>query len=70
MRRSMLFVMGAVSLLGLEPLIESESGALGDLAPSIADSWWIDGRLVDMPIGVNPSVLYYNRDLFDAAYRS
>jgi multiple sugar transport system substrate-binding protein len=53
--------------LDLEPLIEGESGALGDLSPSIADSWRIDGRIVGMPTGVNPSVLYYNRDLFDAA---
>jgi multiple sugar transport system substrate-binding protein len=51
--------------LDLEPLVEGD--ALGDLGPSIADTWRVDGRLVGLPIGVNPSVLYYNRDLFDAA---
>jgi multiple sugar transport system substrate-binding protein len=51
--------------LDLEPLVEGD--ALGDLAPSIVDTWRVDGHLVGLPIGVNPSVLYYNRDLFDAA---
>jgi multiple sugar transport system substrate-binding protein len=51
--------------LDLEPLVEGD--ALGDLAPSVADTWRVDGHLVGLPVGVNPSVLYYNRDLFDAA---
>ncbi len=51
--------------LDMEPLVEGD--VLGDIAPSIMDAWRVDGRLVGLPVGVNPSVLYYNRDLFDAA---
>jgi multiple sugar transport system substrate-binding protein len=55
------------SWLDLDPLVEGQGDVLGDLAPSIADAWRVDGHLVGLPIGVNPSVLYYNRDLFDTA---
>ena len=51
--------------LDLDPLVEGD--VLGDFSPSVADTWRVDGHLVGLPIGVNPSVLYYNRDLFDAA---
>jgi multiple sugar transport system substrate-binding protein len=53
--------------LELDPLMEGETDHLGMLDPSAADAWRVDGRLFGLPTGVNPSVLSYNRDLFDAA---
>lgn len=53
--------------LDLDPLLEGEGDLLGSLDPAVADAWRVDGQLLGLPSGINPSVLYYNRDLFDAA---
>jgi multiple sugar transport system substrate-binding protein len=51
--------------LDLEPLMQTDILSEVDLA--VVDTWRVEGRLVGIPTGVNPSVIYYNRDLFDAA---
>lgn len=53
--------------LDLALQVEGESDILEGLVPEITDAWRVDGRLVGLGVGANPSVLYYNRDLFDAA---
>ncbi len=53
--------------LDLDPLLEGEGDLLGGLEPAVADAWRVNGQLLGLPAGINPSVLYYNRDLFDAA---
>jgi multiple sugar transport system substrate-binding protein len=51
--------------LDLEPLLVDDD--LSGIDPAVIDTWRVKGRLVGLPAGVNPSVIYYNRDLFDAA---
>jgi multiple sugar transport system substrate-binding protein len=51
--------------LDLEPLLVDDD--LSGIDPAVIDAWRVEGRLVGLPTGVDPSVIYYNRDLFDAA---
>jgi len=38
-----------------------------DIDSKVLDSWRIEGKLLGFPLGVLPSVIFYNKDLFDAA---
>lgn len=40
---------------------------LSDYEPTSLDAWRRDGQLIGLPIGVYPSFIYYNKDLFDEA---
>jgi len=51
--------------LDLEPLLVDDD--LSGIDSAIIDALRVEGHLVGVPTGVNPSVIYYNRDLFDAA---
>ena len=53
-------------LLDIEPLI-GESFNLGDLDLVAVDAWRVEGRLIALPMGYWPAVIYYNKDLFDKA---
>lgn len=52
-------------LLPLDPgLILYE---LSDISPKELGHWQENGEMIGFPLGVSPSILYYNRDLFDRA---
>ena len=53
-------------LLDIEPLI-GESFNLGDLDLVAVDAWRVEGRLIALPMGYWPAVIYYNKDIFDKA---
>jgi multiple sugar transport system substrate-binding protein len=38
-----------------------------DIDSKMLDSWRVDGKLIGFPLGTFPSVIFYNKDLFDAA---
>lgn len=40
---------------------------ISSVDPTVIDTWRVEGHLIGLPIGINPSVIYYNQDLFDAA---
>jgi len=42
-----------------------EDGALNDFDPSTLEAWRQEGKLVGIPFGFWPAVLYYNKDIFD-----
>jgi ABC-type glycerol-3-phosphate transport system substrate-binding protein len=52
--------------LDLSPFIEREANFdRTDFYPGLLDAFTRDGKLLALPTGVNPFVLYYNQDLFD-----
>jgi multiple sugar transport system substrate-binding protein len=52
--------------LDLDPLLTGYD--LGDLMPSSVETWRADEwGLIGLPVGSYPSMIFYNRDLFDAA---
>jgi multiple sugar transport system substrate-binding protein len=51
-------------VIDVEDILE---GQLDDITPTLLDMWRIGGKLIGVPVGIRTSVLYYNRDLFDAA---
>lgn len=54
--------------LDLEPLVKSTGYDLSEFNPAQVDFYRIPGEgLVGLPFGVFPSMIYYNRDLFDEA---
>jgi len=38
-----------------------------DIDSKMLDSWRVEGKLIGFPLGTLPSVIFYNKDLFDAA---
>jgi multiple sugar transport system substrate-binding protein len=48
----------------VSPILE---GKLGDIDPEILDIFKVNRKLAGLPVGIRPSVLYYNQDLFDKA---
>jgi multiple sugar transport system substrate-binding protein len=52
--------------LGVDELLATV-GTLDDFEPAALGIWQVEGDLIGVPVGVYPSVLFYNRDLFDAA---
>lgn len=52
--------------LDLDPYLEAYD--LSDYEPSTLEAWRVEGQgLIGLPIGVYPSFIYYNTDLFDEA---
>jgi multiple sugar transport system substrate-binding protein len=51
--------------LELDALMESYD--IHQITPEIIDTWRREGHLVGMATGISPAVVFYNRDLFDAA---
>jgi len=51
--------------MDLEPLLRDTD--IDTVNPAVIGTWRVEGRLSGLPTGVNPAVIYYNRDLFDAA---
>ncbi|MCB9438535.1 MAG: extracellular solute-binding protein [Anaerolineales bacterium] len=52
----------------MEPLAEAAGYDLGQFPPSLVDFYRVQGQgLIGLPFGVFPSMMFYNRDLFDAA---
>jgi multiple sugar transport system substrate-binding protein len=48
----------------LEPALVDE---LKTISPALLDMWRVEGKLVGIPVGIRPSVLIYNKSLFDKA---
>jgi len=54
------------SALPLDALIEQESTFnMGDFYPGTMDAFKLEGKTYAIPSGLDPWVMYYNRDLFD-----
>ncbi len=54
--------------MDLEPLVEAAGYDLSQFPPSLVDFYRVEGQgLIGLPFGVFPSMIYFNRDLFDAA---
>ncbi len=53
--------------LDLQPLVDSSGYDLSRWEQAQVDVWRTDEGLVGLPFGVFPSVMFYNRDLFDEA---
>lgn len=53
------------AILDLAPLIQAHDLDLSDYFPSTLDPFQFDGSTWALPVGVNVSVLYYSKDLFD-----
>ncbi|MBN1409913.1 MAG: extracellular solute-binding protein [Spirochaetales bacterium] len=54
--------------LDLEPLIQKHNYDLDDFDPALIDLNRVDGEgLIGLPFGVFPSVIFFNKDLFDKA---
>jgi len=51
--------------MDLESLVSDYD--ISGVNPAVIDMWRVEGHLIGLPIGVNPAVIYYNQDLFDAA---
>ena len=45
----------------------AERGEIDDFEPAALEAWRVEGELIGVPVAVYPTVLFYNRDLFDAA---
>jgi multiple sugar transport system substrate-binding protein len=55
-----------VSALPLDALIEQETTFnAGDFYPGTLDAFKLEGKIYAIPSGLDPWVMYYNRDLFD-----
>lgn len=55
-------------LLDISPLIDASPEIdFGDFYPAAIDGLSLDGRIYGLPYGIAPYLLYYNRDIFDAA---
>jgi multiple sugar transport system substrate-binding protein len=53
-------------LLDLSPLIEQDRSLdLADFYPGTVDLFSSDDKVWSLPAGINPFVMYYNKDLFD-----
>ena len=48
----------------LEPVLIDD---LKEVSPTLLDMWRVEGKLVGIPVGIRPSVLIYNKSLFDKA---
>jgi multiple sugar transport system substrate-binding protein len=48
----------------VEPMLVDE---LKGISPALLDMWRVDGKLIGVPVGIRPSVLIYNKSLFDQA---
>jgi len=48
----------------VEPMLVDE---LKGITPALLDMWRVDGKLIGVPVGIRPSVLIYNKTLFDQA---
>jgi len=46
------------------PVLE---GKLGDIDPELLEIFRVNRKLAGLPVGIRPSVLYYNKDLFEKA---
>ena len=58
----------AGQLLALDDLIAADASFdLGSLTPAAVDSSKVDGAIYALPTDASTQVLYYNKDLFDAA---
>ena len=55
-------------LRALDPILQGPDGLdLAEFSPGTVDACRWHGQLYALPLGVDPQLLYYNRDLFDAA---
>ena len=54
-------------LLPLDELIERDNYDLGMFFENLLEPLYYDGKLYALPQEVSPGVIYYNKDLFDAA---
>jgi len=52
-------------LMSLDPFIQNESFDLADFYPGAVEVLASEGRTWAIPSGVDPGVMFYNRDLFD-----
>lgn len=56
------------NFLDLQPLIDEVGYDLSQWPESLVDFYRVEGQgLIGLPFGVFPSMIYFNRDLFDAA---
>lgn len=56
------------SFLDLQPLVDSTGYDLSQFPESLVDFYRVEGQgLIGLPFGQFPSMIFYNRDLFDAA---
>lgn len=53
--------------LDLQPLVDKTGYDLGQWTPEQVDVWRTDEGLVGLPFGVFPSMIFYNKALFDEA---
>lgn len=54
--------------LDMEPIVEASGYDLDQFPPALVDFYRVEGQgLIGLPFGVFPSMIYFNRDLFDAA---
>jgi multiple sugar transport system substrate-binding protein len=40
---------------------------LKEISPALLDMWRVEGKLIGVPVGIRPSVLIYNKNLFNEA---
>jgi multiple sugar transport system substrate-binding protein len=58
----------AGSVRQLDPILQGPDGLdLSEFSPGTVDACRWHGQLYALPVGVDPQLLYYNKDLFDAA---
>ncbi len=55
------------AFLDLQPLIDATKYDVGDVDQTFLDFYKDEGKLVGLPFAIFPSVIYYNKDLFDEA---
>jgi multiple sugar transport system substrate-binding protein len=51
----------------ITPFIEADNYDLSDFPSSLVDLQRYSGKLFGLPLGVFPSMIFYNKDIFDAA---
>lgn len=55
------------AFLDLQPLIDAAKYNMGDVDQTFLDFYKDEGKLVGLPFAIFPSVIYYNKALFDEA---
>lgn len=55
------------AFLDLEPLVKEFAYDTSDIDPAFLEFYKDEGKLVGLPFAIFPSILYFNRDLFDEA---
>ncbi len=53
--------------LDLKPYVERDNYDMSDFYGPALDLQYVKGKLIGLPLGVYPSAVYYNEDMFDAA---